>query len=213
MAVSFEEARARLPLVPILRGITPAEAVETGEVLLDAGFTIIEVPLNSPDPFESIAALAQALGDRAAIGAGTVLDTAAVDRAAEAGATLILAPNANPSVIAHAAARGLAAMPGVATATEAFAAIDGGAAALKLFPAGALGPSTLAAWRAVLPAGIPIFAVGGIEAADYAAFRDAGAAGFGIGAALFRPGQSVAETAARARTVVAAWRAIERDKG
>ncbi|MCW4461187.1 2-dehydro-3-deoxy-6-phosphogalactonate aldolase [Sphingomonas sp. BT-65] len=208
MTPSFEQASARLPLIPILRGITPNAAVETGAVLLDAGFTMIEVPLNSPDAFVSIAALAEAFGDRAMIGAGTVLDTPSLERAADAGAMLILAPNTNGQVIARAASLGLAAMPGVATASEAFAAIDSGAAALKLFPAGALGAETLSAWRAVLPQHFPIYAVGGISEDGYAAFVKAGATGFGIGTALYRPDQPVAETAERARAVVAGWRAL-----
>ena len=208
MTRSFHEASAQLPLIPILRGITPEAAVATGAVLLDAGFTMIEVPLNSPDPFASIAALADAFGDRAVIGAGTVVDVLAVERAADSGATLILAPNMNPNVIARAAALGVVAMPGVATASEAFAAIDCGAAALKLFPAGPLGAATLAAWRAVLPREIPVYAVGGIAEDDYRAFVEAGANGFGIGTSLYRPGQSVAETSERARAIIAAWRAI-----
>lgn len=208
MTRSFHEASAQLPLIPILRGITPVAAVATGAALLDAGFTMIEVPLNSPDPFASIAALADAFGDRAVIGAGTVIDVASAERAAAAGATLVLAPNTNSDVIARTASLGLAAMPGVATASEAFAAIDAGAAALKLFPAGALGAATLAAWRAVLPRGIPVYGVGGISEGDYRVFVEAGAAGFGIGTSLYRPGQSVAETDERARAIVAAWRAV-----
>ncbi|HVJ03164.1 MAG TPA: 2-dehydro-3-deoxy-6-phosphogalactonate aldolase [Sphingomonas sp.] len=208
MTPSFEQASAALPLVPILRGITPDAVVETGAALLDAGFTMIEVPLNSPDPFASIAALAQAFGTRAVIGAGTVVDLPSLERAADAGATLILAPNTNPQVIACAASLGLAATPGVATVSEAFVAIDAGAAALKLFPAGALGPQTLSAWNAVLPRHVPVYAVGGVSEDGYAAFVAAGATGFGIGAALYRPGQSVAETAERARAVIAGWRAL-----
>ncbi|WP_423605298.1 2-dehydro-3-deoxy-6-phosphogalactonate aldolase [Sphingomonas sp. MS122] len=195
-------------MIPILRGITPDAVIEVGAVLLDAGFTMIEVPLNSPESFASITALADAFGDRAVIGAGTVVDIASVERAAGAGAMLILAPNTNPNVIAHGAALGLAVMPGVATASEAFAAIDGGAAALKLFPAGPLGAATLAAWRAVLPRGMPVYAVGGISEEDYRAFVEAGASGFGIGTALYRPGQSVPETGERARAIVAAWQAV-----
>lgn len=208
MRPTFEQASGRLPLIPILRGITPDTVVETGAALLDAGFTMIEVPLNSPEPFSSIAALAEAFGDRAVIGAGTVVDVAAVERAAGSGATLILAPNTNPRVIARGASLGLATMPGVASASEAFAAIEAGAAALKLFPAGSLGAATLVAWRAVLPRSMPVYAVGGISEHDYRAFVEAGAAGFGIGTSLYRPRQSVAETAKRARTVVATWQAV-----
>lgn len=204
--LDFDAARAALPLVAILRGITPDEVMPVGEVLVDAGFTLIEVPLNSPDPFDSIARLTGAMGDRAVIGAGTVLDAASVDRAAAAGATLILAPNTDTAVIAHAAEQGLTAMPGVATASEAFAAIGAGAAALKLFPANMIGAGTVAAWRAVLPAGVPIFAVGGIDASSYDEFSSAGCAGFGIGTALYKPGMSPDEVNERARAIVDGWR-------
>lgn len=203
--VDFDAARAALPLVAILRGIKPDEVVGVGEVLIGAGFKLIEVPLNSPDPFDSIARLADASKGRAVIGAGTVLDIAAVDRAAAAGARLILAPNTNPDVIAHAVGQDLIAMPGVATASEAFAAIAAGAQALKLFPAAALGSATVAAWRAVLPRTVPIFAVGGIDAGNYAEFTAAGVDGFGIGTALFTPGMTRAAAAERAAAIVAGW--------
>lgn len=205
--MDFDTARARLPLVAILRGIAPDEALEVGEALVAAGFTLIEVPLNSPRPFESIALLAEALAGRAMVGAGTVLDRRGVDAAAEAGGTLILAPNTDVEVIAHARARGLAAMPGVATASEAFAALRAGAAALKLFPANMLGAGTVAAWRAVLPVTVPVFAVGGIDAGNYAEFTAAGVAGFGIGTALYKPGMETAEVARRAGAIVAGWQA------
>lgn len=206
--MDFNSARAQLPLVAILRGIRPDEALEIGEVLVAAGFSLIEVPLNSPEPFDSIARLARGLSDRAMVGAGTVLDTRGVDAAAGAGARLILAPNADAEVIAHAAGRGLTVMPGVATASEAFAAIRAGAAALKLFPASSLGAGTVSAWRAVLPKGVPIFAVGGIDAASYAQFTAAGVDGFGIGTALFKPGMTVDQVAARASNIVAEWQRL-----
>jgi 2-dehydro-3-deoxyphosphogalactonate aldolase len=183
--------------------------VAVGDALVAAGFAMIEVPLNSPDPFESIARLARAFAGRAVIGAGTVLDPQGVDAAAKAGASLILAPNTDIEVIAHANARGLTMMPGVATASEAFAALRVGASALKLFPASMLGAGTVAAWRAVLPSGVPIFAVGGIGADNYAEFAAAGVAGFGIGTALYQPGIDVAEAARRAKTIVAGWRAAQ----
>ena len=205
--MDFDTARAELPLVAILRGIAPDQAVDVGEALVTAGFRLIEVPLNSPDPFESIARLARAFAGRAVIGAGTVLDTRGADAAAEAGATLILAPNSDREVVAHASARGLAAMPGVATASEAFAALRAGASALKLFPASTIGAGAVAAWRAVLPPEIPIFAVGGIHAGSYAEFLAAGAAGFGIGTALYKSGMDAAEVARRAEAIVAGWRA------
>lgn len=205
--MEFDAARARLPLVAILRGITPGEARVVGEALVTAGFTLIEVPLNSPDPFESIAALAKGLAGRAVIGAGTVLDMRGVDDAADAGASLILSPNTDTAVIAHAAGRGLTTMPGVATASEAFAAIRAGAAALKLFPASMIGAGTVAAWRAVLPGDVPIFAVGGIDATSYAEFSAAGCTGFGIGTALYKPGMTLDEVAHGARSIVDEWRA------
>lgn len=202
---AFDTALAALPLVAILRGATPDEVIGLGDVLIDAGFRLIEVPLNSPDPFDSIARLAGASSGRAMIGAGTVLDIAGVDRAAAAGAKLILAPNTNPDVIAHAVGRGLIAMPGVATASEAFVAIAAGAQALKLFPAAALGSATVAAWRAVLPRAVPIFAVGGIGADNYAEFTAAGVDGFGIGTALFAPGMTREAVAGKAAAIVAGW--------
>jgi len=205
-AIDFDGARAALPLVAILRGITPDEAAPVAQLLIAAGFTLIEVPLNSPDPFDSIARIVDVAGGRAMIGAGTVLDTVSVDRAAEAGARLILAPNTDTGMIAHAVARGLTTMPGVATASEAFAAIGAGAQALKLFPANMLGPGTVSAWRAVLPGKIPIFAVGGIDADQYASFTAAGVDGFGIGTALFKPGMTLEAVASNARTIVAGWK-------
>lgn len=203
--VDFDAACSALPLVAILRGVTPDEVAGLGEVLIDAGFRLIEVPLNSPDPFDSIARLADASKGRAVIGAGTVLDIAGVDRAAAAGAKLILAPNTNSDLIAHAVGHDLIAMPGVATASEAFAAIAAGAQALKLFPAAALGSATVAAWRAVLPRTVPIFAVGGIGAHNYAEFTAAGVDGFGIGTALFTPGMTRAAVAETAAAIVAGW--------
>lgn len=208
--MNFNTARAELPLIAILRGVTPGMAVPIGEALVEAGFRLVEVPLNSPNPFDSIARLATALAGRAVVGAGTVLDVVSADAAAAAGASLILAPNTDVRVITHAAEQGLTVMPGVATASEAFAAIGAGATALKLFPADVLGAGTVAAWRAVLPAEIPIFAVGGIDAGGQAAFLEAGVAGFGIGSALYRPGASEAETAGRARAIVSAWRRAAR---
>jgi 2-dehydro-3-deoxyphosphogalactonate aldolase len=208
-ALDFDGTRAALPLVAILRGITPDEAAPVGELLITAGFTLIEVPLNSPDPFDSIARLADVARGRAVIGAGTVLDAPSVDRAADAGARLILAPNTDTTVIAHSVSRGLTTMPGVATASEAFAAIGAGAQALKLFPANMLGAGTVAAWRAVLPRGVPIFAVGGIDADQYVAFTAAGVDGFGIGTALFKPGMTLDAVAANARAIVAGWRAAQ----
>lgn len=180
----------RLPLVAILRGIRPAEAVPVGEALVDAGFAIVEVPLNSPSPLDSITRLAAALGDRALVGAGTVLTPQAVDQVAAAGGRLIVMPHADIRVIRAAKAAGLLAVPGFATPTEAFAALDAGADALKLFPAEAAAPPVLKAMLAVLPAGVQVLPVGGIRPETMAAYWQAGAAGFGLGSALYKPGDA-----------------------
>ncbi|ODP38843.1 2-dehydro-3-deoxy-6-phosphogalactonate aldolase [Sphingomonas turrisvirgatae] len=200
----FDAAFAACPLIAILRGVTPDEVVPIGEALIGAGFALIEVPLNSPDPIESIARLAAAAGDRAMVGAGTVLREADVAAVAGAGGTLVISPNANPLVIAATAARGLVSLPGIATPTEAFAALDAGATALKLFPAEAASPAVLRAMRAVLPKSARVLPVGGIEPGNMKPWLDAGAAGFGLGSALYRPGLSAAEVGDRAATFIAA---------
>lgn len=205
--MKFHQALAELPLVAILRGLKPGEAEDIGAALVDAGFVLIEVPLNSPDPFRSIETLARRFGDRAVIGAGTVLDVEAANRCADAGASLALAPNMDSAVIRRATARGLTAMPGVATATEALAGLAAGAGALKLFPASMLGAGTITAWRAILPGDAPIVAVGGVDEQNFAEFRRAGAAGFGLGGSLYRPGASAEEVGRRARSIVAGWHA------
>lgn len=194
----FDAAFARCPLVAILRGVTPDEILSVGEALIDAGFTLIEIPLNSPDPIESIARLARGAGDRAMIGAGTVLREVDVAAVADVGGTLIISPNANTGVIAATAARGLVSLPGVATPTEAFAALDAGATALKLFPAEGASPTVLKAMRAVLPKTLRILPVGGITPDNMQPWRDAGAAGFGLGSALYKPGLTAADVHARA---------------
>lgn len=200
-----------LPLVAILRGLTPQEAPAIGAALVDAGFRILEVPLNSPQPLASIALLAKALGDACLVGAGTVLTPRQVGDVADAGGRLIVMPHADVEVIATAHARGLRCMPGVATPTEAFAALRAGADALKLFPAEQLPPPVLKAWRSVLPRGIGLLPVGGITPERMAAYRDAGATGFGIGSALYAPGASPAEVARRARAFIDAWNESDTD--
>ena len=198
----------RLPLVAILRGLEPESAVAVGEALVEAGFDIIEVPLNSPEPLVSIAALVEALGHRALIGAGTVLAEAEVDALAAIGAQLVVSPNCNPAVIRRSVAHGMVSLPGVLTPTEMFAAIDAGASGLKIFPAEIVGPAGLKAVRAVLPRQVPVLAVGGISAANMGDYLAAGAAGFGIGGALFMPGKPLAAIAADARTIVTAFKAV-----
>ncbi len=205
---AFDTAFARCPLVAILRGVQPHEVEAIGDALIDAGFTIVEVPLNSPDPYESIARLAKRLDGYAAVGAGTVLNVEAVELVEAAGGTLIISPNADTRVIAAAAQRGLVAMPGIATPTEAFAALEAGAAALKLFPAEAASPGVMKAMRAVLPAGVRMLPVGGIVPSVLDDWHKAGAAGYGLGSALYVPGMDAATVGERARAFVAAWRAL-----
>ncbi|WP_267378944.1 2-dehydro-3-deoxy-6-phosphogalactonate aldolase [Sphingomonas sp. GC_Shp_6] len=200
----FDQAFAACPLVAILRGITPAEAPAIGDALVAAGITLIEVPLNSPDPFASIALLAERLGDRALVGAGTVLTTDQVTQVAAAGGTIIVSPNTDPAVIAASVAGGLISLPGYYTASEAFAALRAGATALKLFPADATPPALLKAQRAVLPKALRVLAVGGIMPETMAAWRAAGADGFGLGSNLYRPGKPAADVARDAAAYIAA---------
>jgi 2-dehydro-3-deoxyphosphogalactonate aldolase len=195
---------ARCPLIAILRGVTPDEAVAITEALDAAGIAIVEVPMNSPEPVESIRRLTQRFGTRMLIGAGTVTREAEVAEIDAFGGRLIVTPHSDVAVIRAAKAHGLLACPGFATPTEAFAALHAGADGLKLFPAEASGPAVLRSLRAVLPAGVPVLPVGGIDATNMAMWRAAGAAGFGIGSAIYKQGDSPETVAAKAARLVAA---------
>ena len=201
----LSQAMAELPLVAILRGLVPAEATAIGAVLLDAGFRILEVPLNSPEPFASIEALAGRFAEQSLVGAGTVIDPSDVARLRDAGGRLVVTPHTDPRVIEAAKAAGMACLPGVATPSEAFAALRAGADMLKLFPAETLGTAALKAWHAVLPAEVALLPVGSITPESMAPWRAAGAAGFGLGSALYRPGDTPAKVAAAAARFVEAW--------
>lgn len=200
----LQQALAQCPLVAILRGITPAETQAVGQSLVDQGFVIIEVPLNSPQPLQSIARLAAAYPDRL-IGAGTVGSAAQVREVRAAGGRLIVSPHWDRAVVEAALQEGMVCMPGVATPTEAWAAWQAGAHALKLFPAEMITPAVLKALRAVLPQDLPLLPVGGISTANMAAYWQAGASGFGIGSALYAPGRSAEAVGQTASAFVAAW--------
>lgn len=202
--MTLAEALARCPLVAILRGITPDEAVPVGEALLTAGILVLEVPLNSPEPIESIRRLAAHAGDRALVGAGTVTTTAQVAEVAAAGGRLLVTPHADPALVRAAKLRGMQACPGFFTPAEAFALLGAGADALKLFPAEAASPAVLRALLAVLPQGTMVLPVGGMDAAAIPAWRAAGARGFGIGSALYRPGDTPEAVAGKARALLQA---------
>ncbi|EFO34116.1 2-dehydro-3-deoxy-6-phosphogalactonate aldolase [Roseibium sp. TrichSKD4] len=195
-------------IIAILRGIQPHEAVPIGEALLDAGITTIEVPLNSPEPLVSIKAMADALESRARIGAGTVLTLENVKAVKSAGGTLVVSPDCNPEVIAATKAEGMASYPGVMTPTECFSSLRAGADGLKFFPGNLIGPEGLKAVRAVLPTGTQTYAVGGAGPENFADWAKAGVSGFGIGSALYKPGYTVSEVAARASKIVAAYDAV-----
>ncbi len=210
MGIDLGQAMEALPLVAILRGVQPEETSEIGAALVAAGFRIIEVPLNSPDPFRSIALLVERFGETALIGAGTVMSPDAARRTADAGGRLVVMPHSDAAVIRATKAAGAWCFPGVATPTEGFAARDAGADGLKLFPAETLPPVAVKAWRAVFPTEIPLLPVGGITPDGMAAYVAAGASGFGIGSALYRPGINAKDLATRAAAFVAAWRAIAR---
>lgn len=202
-----DELKRRLsecPLIAILRGVAPAEAEAIGEAVWQAGIRIVEVPLNSPEPLTSIERLARRLGERALVGAGTVLDPADVARVKEAGGRLIVSPSTFAPVVAAGAAAGLVSLPGFLTPSEAFEALQAGAHGLKLFPAEAAGPAVVRSLRAVLPAGVPLIVVGGVAPGTMRPWLQAGADGFGLGSGLYKPGQSAEETAAKARAYVEA---------
>jgi 2-dehydro-3-deoxyphosphogalactonate aldolase len=194
------------PLVAIVRGVTPDEAEAIGDALVEGGIRIIEVPLNSPDPLVSIERLASRFGDRVLVGAGTVLTPDQVDRVRDSGGRIIVSPNTSPEVIAAASSAGLVSSPGYFTPSEAIAALDAGATALKLFPAEAATPAVLKAQLAVLPKDVTIMVVGGVKPESMRAWTEAGAAGFGLGGGLYRPGQTPAQTLDKARAYVAALR-------
>ncbi len=205
---SIHSCLDRFPLVAILRGITPDEVVGVGHALVDQGFTIIEVPLNSPEPFESIRRLAEAFAPDILIGAGTVTEIAQVSAIAEAGGRLVVMPHSDAVVIRAAKAAGMACLPGVATPSEAFAALREGADALKAFPAEALPPAVVKAWKSVLPKRVRLLPVGGITPQAMSAYVSAGAAGFGLGSALYKPGMDANAVGSTAAAFAEAWRAI-----
>lgn len=210
MAFDFPPDAA--PIIAILRGVRPSEILAIAAALEAAGVRAIEVPLNSPDPFDSIAKLCTEFGERCLCGAGTVLDPDEVDAVHRAGARLVVTPNTDPAVIQRAARHGLTVIPGFATATEAFCALQAGASGLKLFPAGTYGPKHLRALREVLPKHVPLLAVGGVGLANLATWFEAGAFGVALGGELYRPGDSASVVGERARALIASWRAFSESK-
>ena len=196
------------PIIAILRGVKPTEAVGIAGVILAAGIDKIEVPLNSPSPFDSINAIVKAYGDQALIGAGTVLTTAQVKQVRSAGGQLVVSPNCDPAVIGATIAEGMQSWPGVFTPSEALAALQAGATGLKLFPGDMAGPKGLQAMRAILPLGTQVYAVGGAAPDNFSKWIEAGADGFGIGSAIYKPGDTTETVAAKAQAIVAAFDAI-----
>lgn len=204
----WQDTLKTLPLVAILRGITPGEALAVGERIVAAGFKVLEVPLNSPEPFESIRLMVDAFGQDAIVGAGTVLKVADVDRLADVGGQICISPNTNPAVIKRAKELGMISFPAFFTATEAFTAIDAGADALKLFPAELAGVKGLKALKAILPKDVPVFPVGGVEPGNMKEYLDVGAAGFGIGSSVYKPGDTAEIAFAKAKAFTDAWKAL-----
>ncbi len=204
----WQDTLKTLPLVAILRGIKPSEALSIGEQIVAAGFKVLEVPLNSPEPFESIKLMAEAFGRDAIVGAGTVLKVEDVDRLAEVGGQICISPNANPAVIRRAKELGLISFPAFFTATEAFSAIDAGADALKLFPAELAGVKGLKALKAILPKDMPVFPVGGVEPGNMKEYLNVGAAGFGIGSSVYKPGDTAEIAFGKAKAFTDAWKTL-----
>ncbi|KXU31629.1 2-dehydro-3-deoxy-6-phosphogalactonate aldolase [Sphingobium fuliginis] len=207
--IDFSDAFSQLPLVAILRGIRPDEVEAAADALVEAGFRLIEVPLNSPDPLLSIERLARRVGDAAIVGAGTVLTVDQVAQVQDAGGAMVVSPNTDIAVIAETAKRGMVSLPGYFTPSEAFAALAAGASGLKLFPAEAATPAVVKAQRAVLPKEVPLLVVGGITPANMEPWRQAGADGFGLGSALYRIGATTEEIAASARAFAQGWAGLE----
>lgn len=205
---TLDEAMEAMPLVAILRGVGPEDAVEIAQRLVDEGMTIVEVPLNSPDPFRSIAAIAEAVGDRALVGAGTVLSPGQVASVKDSGGRLIVMPHSDPAVIRASVEAGLPVVPGVMTPTEAFAALANGANALKLFPGELIAPKVVKALMAVLPKGTKVIPTGGVDAGNLADYWEAGVSGVGIGGALYKPGKSPEQVQTDARAFVTAMRRV-----
>ena len=207
--LDYDQTARACGIIAILRGITLDEVAAVGDALHAAGVRIVEVPLNSPEPFRSIAALAARFQDRMIVGAGTVLDEDSVDRVKSAGGQISVSPDCNPAVIQRAVARGLVPLPGVFTPTEAFSAVRAGARHLKLFPAEAASPKTVKAWKAVLPRDVGVYAVGGVTPANMKEWADAGCTGFGIGSNIYKPGMSPDQVGTAARDFVAAWNSLK----
>ncbi|WP_206244204.1 2-dehydro-3-deoxy-6-phosphogalactonate aldolase [Novosphingobium terrae] len=208
ITADFTEAMTRCPLVAILRGVRPDEIIDIADGLVEAGFTMIEVPLNSPEPLDSIGLIARRYDRHVLVGAGTMLSVDDVGNVTERGGRLMVSPNSNPAVISAAVAAGMAALPGYFTPTEAFAALEAGAHGLKLFPAEGASPAVLKAQRAVLPKNVPVLAVGGVSVENLGAWMAAGAAGAGLGGSLYKPGDQASIVKARATAFVEALRAV-----
>jgi 2-dehydro-3-deoxyphosphogalactonate aldolase len=208
--MNFAQAVTQCGIIAILRGVTTGEVAAIGQALVEAGITIAEIPLNSPDPFTSIAKMAGLFKGQLVVGAGTVLSVQDVNLLKVHGGEISVSPDCNADVITHARELGLEPLPGVFTPTEAFAAIRAGATHLKLFPAEAASPVTVKAWRAVLPAHVQIYAVGGVTPANMQSWADVGVAGFGIGSNIYKPGFTAADVSKAAKEFVAAWKALKK---